>query len=121
MSVYVLEFTIKGLPKMQNELLRNRWQITAGLSRLWKKRVFLNAWHLRPPVPLKTAKLTLTRHSSRRGDYDGLVSSFKAIIDGLVEAQIIENDMHENIGVPEYRWEKAGLREGFVMIRVESV
>lgn len=77
--------------------------------------------HRRPPKPLKKAKITLTRHSSVSPDFDGLVSSFKHILDGLIDAKVIQNDKFENIGAPEYVWEKTGRRAGRVTIEVLEV
>lgn len=73
-----------------------------------------------PPKPLKRAKLTLTRCSSQEPDFDGLVSSFKHIIDGLILGGIIENDKMSNIGQPTYIWEKAPREKGKVIIEVEG-
>lgn len=69
--------------------------------------------------PLQTARLTLTRYSTIEPDYDGLVSSFKPIIDGLVEAGFLAGDKRANIGVPDYRWEKAKRGQGRITVRIE--
>lgn len=76
---------------------------------------------MRPPEPLKKARLTLIRRSSARPDTDGLVSGFKHIIDGLVEARVLENDSFEHIGFPDYRWEHAKAGKGHVSIKVEEL
>lgn len=74
----------------------------------------------KPPAPLQHAKLTLLRASSVEPDYDGLVSGFKHVIDCLVEAGILINDKRENIGVPDYLWEKAPMGKGFIRVTVEE-
>ncbi len=71
-----------------------------------------------PEKPLKKARLVLTRYSSNSPDFDGLVSSFKHVIDGLVDAGVIQNDKFENIGAPEYVWEKCGRRAGKITVEV---
>ncbi len=70
--------------------------------------------------PLKKAHLTLTRHSSIRPDSDGLVSSFKHVIDGLVDTKIIVDDDYKTIGMPTYLWEKAPAKKGYITIKVEG-
>lgn len=120
-SDYVLEFTIKGLPKMSNQLLRGHWASKQGHARKWKKAVDdVLKDRIKPPCPLISAVLTLTRHSSSRPDFDGLVSSFKAVVDGLVESGVLADDSHEVIGVPTYIWEKASPGKGFISVRVEG-
>jgi Holliday junction resolvase RusA-like endonuclease len=92
-----------------------------GFTKTWKRKVWAAVWPLRPPEPLKKARLTLTRHSSVRPDSDNLTFSFKAIIDGLVEARVLEDDSFKHIGFPDYRWEKAKKSEGHVSIKVEEL
>ena len=89
-------------------------------ARKWKKMVSLVVVGKKPSQPLKKAKLTLTRYSSVCPDSDGLVSGFKRIVDGLVEAGILENDKFVNIGMPDYRWEKALPKNGRVTVTVEE-
>lgn len=118
---YQLEFTISGLPKTGNQLLRGHWSVKHGHAKMWKMRVYKACWHLRPEKPLKRAKLTLTRVSSVETDFDNRVSSFKPIIDGLVQAKVLAGDKQENIGQPSYVWERGKPGEGCVRVRVEEV
>ena len=119
---YVLEFTLQGLPARTNSA-HTSWRARYAEARKWKSMVAsaVILKRAKPERPLTKAKLTLTRHSSIRPDYDGLVSGFKHVIDGLIEAGVIENDRDENVGIPEYRWEKAAQRNGFITVRVEEV
>lgn len=119
--VYTLEFQLPGLPKLANQLLRSHWGTKVGHANTWKRKVWRAAWVYKPVTPLTRAKLTLTRVSSREPDYDGLVSSFKSVIDGLVEAGILANDKRENVGVPEYLWRKGPRSPGKVIVRVEEI
>lgn len=105
---------------MTNAGSRN-WRAAHSHAKAWKRSVWAAVWPLRPPEPLKKARLTLTRHSSSRPDTDGLVSGFKHIIDGLVEARVLEDDSFEHIGMPDYRWEKAKSGQGHVSIKVEEL
>ena len=74
----------------------------------------------KPCKPLEKAKLTLIRHSSSEPDYDGLVSSFKYVIDSLVTLKILVNDKSKNIGVPDYKWQKAPAMKGFITVGIEE-
>lgn len=75
----------------------------------------------KPRAPLERAKLTLTRASAVEPDYDGLVSSFKHIIDALVEGGILVNDKTENIGKPDYQWVVAARNKGCIKVKIEEV
>lgn len=121
MSRYRLEFTLMGLPAMLNSKRRaGHWaQLQREASR-WKREVAMTIGNRKPVIPLKQANLTLIRGSSVRPDYDGLVSGFKHIIDGLVAAQVIENDREENIGIPDYSWKQSAPGEGFIQVIVEE-
>ena len=117
---YSIEFTLPGLPKMSNQLLRGHWRTKHGHTKVWKRKTWRAVWPCLPPEPLERAVLTITRCSSVRPDYDGLVSSAKCIIDGLVEAGVLANDKHENIQVPIYTWEQAPRGKGCMRIKVEA-
>lgn len=75
----------------------------------------------RPKTPLKKAKLTLIRYSSTEPDADGLISGFKHVVDGLIVAGVIENDRMGNIGIPDYRWERAPRNQGKIKVVVEEI
>jgi hypothetical protein len=95
------------------------WRVRYEEAKKWKADVAAITMGKRPPKPLKRARLILTRFSSRSPDPDGCVSGFKAIIDGLVQCGILENDRYENIGMPHYLWKKCPKEQG--RIRVEVV
>lgn len=121
MTPYTLEFELKGLTKMANQLYRGSFWIKASHAKTWKRAVWAQVWHLRPPTPLEQAELMLTRLSSTEPDFDGLVSSFKNVIDGLVEHGVLANDKAKNIGQPEYKWEYAPRNKGKMKIKVTEV
>ncbi len=118
---YSLEFKIVGLPKMANQLLRGHWATKAGHAKKWKRLVWAKAWPLKPPQPLTSAVLCLTRVSSSEPDHDGLVSGFKHVIDGLVECGVIATDKPSCIGQPRFFWEKGSRGHGYIKVKVESV
>ncbi len=114
-----LAFELAGLPKLTNSL-RVHWRVKHNESVKWKQLVKEKlSWV--PPHPMKKAKITLTRCSSREPDFDGLVSGFKHVLDGLVEAGVLQNDKPSVIGQPTYLWEHAGPRAGKIKIRVEEL
>lgn len=119
---YRLEFKINALPSSTNSIGRKHWAVKAREAREWKTLVaIMSKSKGLPTTPLKKAKLTLTRGSSVSPDADGLVSSFKHVIDGLVYAKVLENDRMDNIGMPDYRWEKAPQNNGWISVVVEEV
>lgn len=118
---YMLEFTIDGLPKTTNQFASMHWRARHKLTTTWKRAVWARCWHKRPDTPLIKAQVTLTRSSSQVSDFDGLVSSFKCIIDGLIEAGILVGDRPSHIGQPTYLWQKAPARKGHIKVKVEGI
>jgi len=99
---------------------KSHWAIIRRERDAWIAAVICISRAKLPRAPLQKAKLTLTRHSASAPDPDGLVSGFKAIVDGLVRAKVLVNDRFENIGMPDYRWVKAAPKKGFIQVRVEG-
>lgn len=118
---YVLEFMLPGLPKMSNQLLRGHWRTKHGHAIKWKRKVTDACFKFKPAQPLERATLTLTRCSSAEPDFDGLVSGFKHVIDGIVECGIIQTDKSSCIGQPKYFWEKGVRGKGFLKVKVEQI
>lgn len=100
---------------------RSHWAMKVKEARHWHQAVLAATSAHKPEIPLFKAKLTLTRISSSCPDSDGLVSSFKHVVDGLRHAKIIKDDKFINIGMPEYRWEKGAKGNGHIEITVEAV
>lgn len=117
---YQITFEMKGLPKMTNPsgAKSTHWSVMLRERNNWKQRVLLAVGNHKPRSPLTRARLRLTRYSSFCPDSDGLVSGFKAIIDGLVACKVLLDDRFKNIGMPDYRWEKAKPGAGFVRVEV---
>lgn len=115
---YRLEIELPGLPKNANARLH--WCARHRENLVWKDAV---GWAVKgklPTAPLKHAKLTCIRYSSKPTDCDNVVAGFKPIIDGLVEHGILEDDKWNNIGMPTYRWEKCPPKAGKVRVIVEE-
>ena len=125
---YRLALEVHSLPPC-NVSRNQHWRSKVRDKKAWGVLLRQAMGRQRRPVhPLKIARLTLTRRSLRRPDFDNLVSSFKAILDILqprgkrnpMGLGVIANDTHEVIGVPEYIWEQALRGEGGVTILVEG-
>lgn len=121
--MYTLAFELPGLPKTTNKTRRNgHWSDTHKDTKGWKKQVWVEVLQRgKPKAPLARARLVLTRYSSVAPDYEGLVSTFKPLIDGLTENGVIANDTFDIIGRPDYRWVKAPPKEGRIRIEVYEV
>lgn len=118
----ICEMEIAGFPKTINAMGRKHWALKAKEATRWKNLVHdMCVFHRIAGLNLKKAKLTLTRFSSRECDFDGTVSSFKHVIDGLVQAKVVENDKTSNIGQPTYLWEAAKPGKGKIRIKIETV
>ncbi len=119
--MYTLEFELKGLPRPTNQLMVH-WRVKHSHAKEWKLKVIhhvvLNK--LAPSEPLTKAKLTLTRYSATEPDFDGLVSSFKHVQDGLIRAGVIADDKQSVIGQPTYLWEYVKRNAGKIKIKVEA-
>jgi Holliday junction resolvase RusA-like endonuclease len=116
---YVLQFELPGLPRTTNGS-HGHWRTKAASVKKWKQAVFTKAWPRRPTEPLACAIITFTRCSSVEPDFDNLVISFKACMDGLRQAKIIVDDKKKNVGRPEYLWEYAPKGQGKIKIKIEQ-
>lgn len=125
MIPYRLSFTLPGLPRMQNPSGRPmHWTILKKEKDQWHWAVGLVVKAAKQGagrLPLKRARVTITRCSSVEPDYDGLVSGGKRILDALVKCGVLENDKMSNIGAPTYLWEKAPRNNGQVKVLIEEI
>ena len=87
------------------------------IARQWKEMVVWHVGNKRPEKPLSVPKITIIRMSSSQPDYDGLVSSGKHLLDGLIVARVLDDDKHVR---PNYLWEKCPSKEGRMRIIVEE-
>lgn len=117
---YLLEFELKGLTRMTNAL-NVHWRVRHSHTTRWKNLTIMAAREKGvPEEPLTKATLTLTRFSAKEPDFDGLVSSFKAVVDGLRDAGVILDDKPSVVGNPSYAWVYAKPNHGKIKIKVES-
>lgn len=111
------------MPIAFNEAKTQHWHEYNKLKKEWHKIVFLYSRGKLPPSPLTKVKLTLHRfHANKWLDYDGLASSFKAPVDGLVEAGILISDGWTITGkwdCDQFRIKKA--EAPYIKIKIEEV
>ncbi len=88
----------------------------------WRQMVHkaINARNL-PLHPLEKFRLTCTRFSSSRPDYDNLVASFKSVVDGLKDCGVIYDDADKYAVERHYLWKHAGAGEGMIQLKVEAL
>lgn len=114
---FQLEVQAPFLPKLPNRLLRqHHTKITAEKNLVYGMMQVALGGKPRPKCALLAAKLTLIRHSSQKPDWDGLVGSFKFVIDYLVHCKILNNDDPDTIGESKCLWEKVKPNEGFIQV-----
>lgn len=118
---YTLSFELPGLPNRPNQTNAKGHWARYKESKEWHEAVALVVGSRRPPAPLECAKLTLVRHSSVCPDPDGLVGSFKYVVDALVKHGVIINDKISTIGMPDYYWMKCKPKAGKIQVTVQSV
>ena len=116
--MFYLKFRVHEHPKTYNRIARLHWSKIAKEAKKWHEIVMYSTAGKRPTAPLSKAFLRLTRASSTISDFDGLVSSFKYVIDGLVVNRVLANDTPLVIGSPEYRWTKAKSKKGWIEVEV---
>jgi hypothetical protein len=118
--MYKAEIEIPVLPKMLNGFLRMHFFARKRENERW--RMLIAQYFLeKPKRPLKRASITLTRYSSRTGDFDGIVASFKPTIDALVRNGILADDSMAVLGKWDVRWHFASPKQGKIKIIVEEI
>ncbi len=118
--MYRLEFILFGLPKMANRTRGQHFRVYMKHRDEWAQKVHGSIAGKLPEEPLKRARIELTRFSSIEPDFDGLVSSFKAILDAL-RGRVILDDRPSCIGSPLCKWEKTAPKQGRIKVIVEEV
>lgn len=119
-SIYWADIEVPALPQRINQFKGKSWHNRAKEKEQWLWWIHTCNKGPKLKTPLNAAHLTLTRYSSQQPDYDGLVISFKTVIDCLVTLGYILNDSPKVIGYPIYNWEKWGAGEGRVRIFLQE-
>lgn len=82
-GTFVFQMILSGLPAPVNEMWGKNKMIAYRNSQLWRKNVFYTAKGFEPRQPLTRATIQCKRFGRQYLDFDGLVGSFKPVIDGL--------------------------------------
>jgi Holliday junction resolvase RusA-like endonuclease len=117
---YTLEFSLDGLPKMVLNGSHSSYRAINAERRKWKDKVGDAVKGKEPEAPLKLARLVIIRHASVEPDLDNCFASAKPIVDGLVEAGILEDDKISNFVEYKCEWKKAKPKEGKITVKVEA-
>lgn len=121
--MYEASFQVNDLPMTFNTLTSKGWRVRSNEKRKWH-RIIQELFTIKglkiPPQPLMKAQLILTRYSSHTLDYDGLVGSFKYVIDGLVEMKVLEDDGMAQIGMPTFHWIKVAPKHGMIKVQIQE-
>lgn len=120
--MYRLELEIPGLPKTTNALRHagGHWARHKH-DKGWKNTVAVSCIGKKPAAPLSQFKLVLERHSSVEPDYDGLVSTFKCVVDSLREVGVIADDKYSATGQWDCKWFKTSPKKGYIRVIVEGL
>ncbi len=95
---YVLLLELDQLPKSLNKKLRsNRFALNRE-NKAFDNIIACAVSGRLPNVPLTKAKISLVRHSHRFLDFDGVVGSFKPVVDALVSAGVLIDDSWKVLG-----------------------
>lgn len=120
----ILEISIPDLPLMTNNLLRRHYWFVKNEKDKWHALVF-NAvdreWYGKKIKPFEKANILFERHSTREPDWDGLVSGFKFVTDGLVKAGVLIDDKPSVILDARYKWHKAKKDRQGIRVFIEEI
>lgn len=119
---YILNIAIPSLPKMPNVTIwSNNFKVNDH-NKNWYNIIYFSTRKYVPKSPIEKYKIKLTRYASREPDYDGLVGSFKPVVDGLIKANIIKDDKLSNSGKWDVNWVYEKTRKnGRIEIYIEEV
>lgn len=120
-----IEFTLDYLPKRPNEFLKSHgknWTLIKAEKNTLERLMQCELNGKCPKNPWTKVKLLLVRQSSRCPDYDGLVSSFKYVVDLMVNRfKIFVDDSYWVTGQWEVFWAKAPPKKGKIYVKVLRV
>lgn len=97
------ELEIPALVPWVNSNDRGKWQKFHGLTQAWRDAACRAANGF--PTYRERVRIVITFHKARAGRYDpaNLYPTAKAIVDGLVDAGVLEDDSHRYVEGPDMR------------------
>ena len=118
-----MKIRIPGELPHLNEIIEKSKQHWAAYSKMKKKHTNAAAWIAKANLePMEKVDLTFIWYcKNRRKDKDNIIVGQKFVIDGLVEAGIIENDGWKQIGtlLHQFRVDKENPRVEVIIEEVE--
>jgi Holliday junction resolvase RusA-like endonuclease len=117
---YDLFFVIDGLPETPNKLQRKHWSYISKHAKQWHWLVREAVGDSRPDKPLRSATVTMVRHSRAQPDRDNLVASWKPVLDGLTQSGVIFDDAPEFIDFDGDGWVKKSTGHGHIEVYVKG-
>lgn len=119
-SDYIISFEVLSLPPMYNAHNRQHWGTKQKEKNNWTRLVGDSLYGKIPPTPFQFYTLRLCRHSSSEPDYDGLVSSWKYVVDALRYYKIIVDDKLSNSGPWICEWVKAPRNQQKISVTIQG-
>ena len=118
---YFVKFRIDDLPKTRNQLTYGKRYDRVKEKDKWLQLVAITVGNKIPKKPITLAEISLKRASSSLPDYDGLVSSFKYVIDALVKLDILKDDNLKILPNPTYEWTRVKRNEGYIEVCLKEI
>lgn len=117
-SPYNVIIDFPRLPPMGNAWKRENYHVSRKEKAMWVGSFKWMLLNNKPKFPLKKVRLILTRFSSSEPDYDGLVISFKHVIDALVENEVLVDDSLSVTGKWDCNWLKTSRGKGSIRVEI---
>lgn len=94
---FSLKFTLETMPITLNAVLGGKWRARYKNFKLIHNLIHYKVRLEKPAKPIQKAKVTIWRYSSGTLDRDNMFFTFKPIVDGLVEAGVIQDDGFDQV------------------------
>lgn len=108
----------KGRVAWINANSRHHWAVKAEMTRNWRTTARIAAQNAGLPKGLQRVHITVHVHKTNNRAYDAgnLAPTAKAIVDGLVDYQLIEDDNNEYLTGPDMRHGEKRDQPGITLI-----
>lgn len=110
--MYKLQVEIDHVPQSLNVVLAKHYWQRKKARDFWDAEIKRVVGSQLPDKPLEYARILLVRHSNRMLDYDGLVGSFKYVVDALVDCGVLSDDSWQVTGKWDVQQKYMAQKEG---------
>lgn len=105
--MYNFYLRVEGLPRSLNKSLsRSALKNSQSYIKNWRTKIWRMSWGKEPEKPLEKAEIKIIRHCKKFLDADNALASFKPIIDGIVDANVIKDDSWTVTGMWQFDQQK---------------